>query len=157
MPDKNKKAAIKQLALIDYCTAMVSWSLFWAYRYRWLGKSADFTDAWRHMDVHDILTATLWVPVGWMFLYLLSGTYFDLYRKSRLNEINRTLISCVIGCLSIAMFVFSNDANDYSYFIKMTGRYLFIHTSLTLVFRIVMLNIAKHRLVRGKVGFSTLL
>ena len=109
------------------------------------------------MDVHDILTATLWVPVGWMFLYLLSGTYFDLYRKSRLNEINRTLISCVIGCLSIAMFVFSNDANDYSYFIKMTGRYLFIHTSLTLVFRIVMLNIAKHRLVRGKVGFSTLI
>src|SRR6185437_4561554 len=75
----------------------------------------------------------------------------------RLNEINRTLISCIIGSIFISLFVFANDANDYSYFIRMTGHYLLIHTAYTLLFRILILNRVKRNLTKGKVGFNTLI
>ena len=153
--DQLKKRAIRQLVLLDYTTALISWLIFWAYRYNMLGK-ASFFHAWEMLQVKDYLSALVIIPGGWLLLYLLSGTYFDLYRKSRLNEINRTMISCIIGSILIALIVFANDANDYSYFIKMTGRYLLIHTICTLVARLLMLNRVKNNLAKGRIGFNTL-
>lgn len=153
---QEKRRAIQTLASLDYVSAVLAWLLFFPYRQQWLGKSA-FFGAWQLMSSKDWIIALLVVPAGWLFLYLLSGTYFDLYRKSRLNEINRTLISSIIGTVLIALFAFANDATNYSYFIQMTGRYLLIHTLCTLFFRLMMLNRAKRKMLRGKVGFNTLI
>jgi len=151
-----KRRAIQRLALLDYLSAVLSWLLFFPYRQQLLGHSG-FAQAWSLMSVKDWLMALVFIPAGWLFLYLLSGTYFDLYRKSRLNEVNRTLISCILGSILISLFAFANDANNYSYFIKMTGRYLLIHTLCTVIFRLLILNSVKRRIVKGKVGFNTLI
>lgn len=151
-----KKRAIRQLVYIDYIAAVIAWVLFWAYRHSSLGK-ADFWSAWEIFLLKDYAMGLLLIPGGWFVLYLLSGTYFDLYRKSRLNEINRTLISCILGSVIISLFIFADDAVDYSYFIRMTGRYLLIHTSITLILRMVILNRAKRRLISGEVGYNTLI
>ena len=151
-----KKKAIRQLAVIDYLSAALAWAIFWAYRHELLGK-ATFFNSWHLLHTFDYLSIFLIIPAGWLFLYLLSGTYFDLYRKSRLNEINRTLISCIIGSVAVALCVFANDSVESSYIIKMTGRYLLIHTACTLVFRILVLNHIKNNLIKGKVGFNTLI
>lgn len=142
--------------MFDYIAALVAWVTFWAYRHSLLGKS-DFWHAWEIFMPRDYLAALVLIPFGWLFLYMLSGTYFDLYRKSRLNEINRTLISCILGCIAVSLMIFANDAKDYSYFIRMTGRYLFIHTAITLIVRMLILNRVKKNLIKGKVGFNTLM
>jgi len=151
-----KRRAIQRLALLDYCSATLAWVLFWGYRQYLLGN-ADLLHAWQLLHFVDVITAFIIIPGGWLLLYLLSGTYFDLYRKSRLNEINRTLISCILGSVIIALIYFANDSSDYSYFIKTTGRYLLIHTLITLSFRLLMLNNIKSRLVNRKVSFNTLI
>lgn len=151
-----KKRAIRRLALLDYCTAAFAWLLFFGYRQQLLGRT-DFMHAWELIQARDLITSLIVIPLGWLFLYLLSGTYFDLYRKSRLNEINRTLISCIIGSIVIALVFFANDNSDYSYFIRGTGRYLLIHTVCTLVARMLLLNNIKMRLAKGKAGFNTLI
>jgi polysaccharide biosynthesis protein PslA len=155
MLSKAKRNSIRQLAVADYVTAVFAWMIFWAYRHEMLGK-ASFFESLQFLLLRDYLLAFL-IPAGWLILYLLSGTYFDLYRKSRLNEINRTLISCILGSIFIALFIFANDAKDYSYFIRMTGRYLLIHTAITLFVRVLLLNRAKAKLVNGTVGFNTLI
>lgn len=142
--------------MFDYIAALVAWVTFWAYRHSLLGKS-DFWHAWEIFMPRDYFAALVLIPLGWLFLYMLSGTYFDLYRKSRLNEINRTLISCILGCIVVSLMIFANDAQDYSYFIRMTGRYLFIHTAITLIVRMLVLNRVKKNLINGKVGFNTLI
>jgi exopolysaccharide biosynthesis polyprenyl glycosylphosphotransferase len=152
----EKKKAIRQLLVFDYITAAVSWVIFWAYRHTLLDNTGFFTTL-ETMKPRDYLAAFIWVPGGWLLLYLLSGTYFDLYRKSRLNEINRTLISCILGSIFISLFIFANDAKDYSYFIRMTGRYLLIHTAITLTVRMLLLNRVKYNIIRGRVGFNTLI
>jgi len=154
--DPVKKRAIRQLALLDYAAATLAWFIFWAYRYHWLGKTG-FFQAWEQLQLRDYVSSFVLIPGGWLFLYLLSGTYFDLYRKSRLNEVNRTLISCIIGSVVVSLAVFADDASDYSYFIQMTGRYLLIHTFCTLTGRLFLLSRVKQNLVKGKVGFNTLM
>ncbi len=154
--DPRKKRAIRQLVVVDYITATTAWLIFWAYRYHWLGKSS-FFQAWEQLQMRDFVSSLILIPGGWLLLYLLSGTYFDLYRKSRLHEINRTLISCIIGSVIVSLAVFADDSENYSYFIQMTGRYLLIHTTCTLLARIVILNNVKQKLIRGEVGFNTLL
>lgn len=154
--DPSKRRAVRQLIVLDYCAALAAWLVFWGYRYRSLGK-AGFWDSWQLMHPKDWLFALIIIPGSWLLLYLLSGTYFDLYRKSRLNEVNRTLISCILGSILVSLLVFANDADDYSYFIRSTGRYLLIHTAITLVARLYVLSRVKSRLVRGMTGFNTLI
>jgi exopolysaccharide biosynthesis polyprenyl glycosylphosphotransferase len=151
-----KKRAIRQLAMFDYVAAMLAWMLFWAYRHQNI-EPAGYLKSLSALQTRDYVLGLLLLPLAWLVLYLFSGTYFDLYRKSRFNEINRTFISSLIGCFVIAIIAFSNDATDYSYFIKTGFRYFLIHTSCTLVFRLVLFNRIKKHLITGKVGFNTLI
>lgn len=151
-----KKKAIRRLILFDYFAALAAWLLFWGYRHYLLGDLAFWT-SWSSFGIKDYLMGLVIIPGGWLLLYMFSGTYFDLYRKSRLDEINRTLISCILGSIIVALAVFANDAADYSYFIRITGRYLFIHTAATLFLRLIILNQVKNNLIEGKVGFNTLI
>lgn len=151
-----KKMAIRQLALLDYLSAAIAWMTFWVYRHQAL-EHRPFLEAIQMFRPKDYAIGLFVLPCCWLLLYLFSGTYFDLYRKSRLNEVNRTLISCILGTIFVSLVVFANDENDYSYFIRMTGRYLLIHTAYTLIFRLLILNHIKNNLIKGKVGFKTLI
>lgn len=151
-----KRRAIQRYAVLDYFTATFAWFLFWGYRQDLLGKS-EMIQSWNNLHSIDFISGVLIIPAGWLFLYLLSGTYFNLYRKSRLHEINRTLVSCILGSIFISLFFFADDSSNYSYFIKTTARYFLIHSFVTIVFRMLMLNNIKNRLINRKVVFNTLI
>ena len=154
--DPVKRRAIRNLALLDYGAAAAAWVVFWVYRHQLLGQRT-IGAALAQFGPRDWVFGLLLVPIGWLALYMLSGTYFDLYRKSRLHEVNRTLISCIIGTVIISLAVFADDRADHSWFIKMTGRYMLIHTLATLAVRLMMLNAVKRALQQGKAGFRTLI
>ena len=151
-----KRKAIRQLVLLDYIASALAWFMFWIYRQNLLFKTP-YLETLKAFHTRDYLHTFVIIPLGYFFLYLLSGTYFDLYRKSRLNEINRTLISCILGCTIVSVIVFADDKGDYSYFTNAIGHYLLIHTCITLSLRLFMFYIVKVNLVKGKVGFNTLI
>ncbi len=152
----TKRKAIRQLILLDYASAALAWFVFWIYRQSLLFKTP-YLDTLQKFHTRDYVHTLVVIPLGFLFLYLLSGTYFDLYRKSRLNEINRTLISCILGCTIVSVIVFANDTGDYYYFTNAIGHYLLIHTVFTLIFRLLIFYAVKVNLVQGKVGFNTLI
>ncbi len=151
-----KKRAIRQLVLLDYIAAALAWFTLWIYRQHVL-TGFSYLDTLQKFHTRDYINTLVVIPGGWLIAYLLSGTYFDLYRKSRLNEINRTLISCIIGCIMVAVIVFANDNADYAYFISEFSHYLLIHTLFALIFRLVILYRVKANLKMGKVGYNTLI
>ncbi len=151
-----KKKAIRQLILLDYIAAVLAWLTFLIYRQHFL-TGHSYTDVLQKLQLRDYVNSLIIMPAGWMIAYLMSGTYFDLYRKSRLNEINRTLISCILGCIVVSIIAFANDTGDYSYFINMVGHYLLIHTVFVLIARLYILYRVKINLANGKVGFNTLI
>jgi exopolysaccharide biosynthesis polyprenyl glycosylphosphotransferase len=105
----------------------------------------------------DILIGVVVIPSIWLFIYLLSGTYFDLYHKSRLIEINRIFIATLLGGLFISLFFFSNDNDQFKYFIKVTARYMLLHFSILCVFRFVLFQQVKKNILTGVVHFKTVI
>lgn len=154
--DKQKRNAIRHLIVLDYLAAALAWFCFWMYRQHFL-TGLPYLETLKRFQTRDYINVLVTIPTGWFFAYLLSGTYFDLYRKSRLNEINRTLISCIVGCIFVSIIVFGDDTGNYSYFMNTISRYLLIHTAFALVFRLLILYRVKVNLVNGNVVFRTLI
>lgn len=151
-----KKNAIRQLVLLDYIASALAWFTFWVYRQSLLMK-VSYMATLSVFGPRDWVNTLLVIPAGWLALYAMSGTYFDLYRKSRLNEINRTLISSILGCTVVSIIVFADDTGDYYYFINAIGHYLLIQTLFTLFFRLIILYRVKVNLVKGRVGYKTMI
>jgi polysaccharide biosynthesis protein PslA len=151
-----KKRAIRLFMLSDFLTAALSWILFWAIRHKTLLQT-NFSKALTFMKPIDFIEGIILLPLAWLLLYYLSGTYFDLYRKSRINEIYRTFISCIIGSLLLAFALVSNDTDEISYFFSMSWRYFLIHTAFTLLGRMLILFGVKKDIISGKVGFNTMI
>ena len=141
----TKKNAIRAFMLSDFVTAALSWILFWAIRHKTLLQT-NFGKALTFMKPIDFIEGFLLLPLAWLLLYYLCGTYFDLYRKSRINEIYRTLIACLLGSLLLALLLVSDDTDDISYFFSMSWRYFLIHTSFTLLARMILLFSVKRNI-----------
>ncbi len=140
----------------DYITALLSAIIFHFSR-RYLLAEPVFVDG------HLLLTQRFWlgaatIPVGWLVLYALVGSYGSLYQKSRLNETTNTFVYCLIGCTIIFFAIVINDpVKDYHYFYQTYFIFLFSHFFLTLTGRIFILNIVRGQVQKGKIVFNTLL
>ncbi len=122
-----KRSAIIILVILDYLTAIAAWLVFWLYRQHLLhGAFPSIYPYERNWTSRDYVISFLIIPVFWTFLHFLSGAYFDLYRKSRLIEIYRSLIISIIGALLVGMVAFSNDTDSFKYFFEITLWYFFL-------------------------------
>lgn len=126
------------------------------YRQNILGFHA-FQNSLQSLLPRDFLIGLIFIPAIWLFIYLLSGTYFDLYHKSRLIEINRMFISTIFGGILISLFFFSNDNDHFKYFIKVTARYMLLHFSILALFRFLLFQQVKNNIIKGVVHFKTLI
>jgi exopolysaccharide biosynthesis polyprenyl glycosylphosphotransferase len=155
---KAKRKAIITLIILDYLTAIAAWLFFWLYRQHLLHQA--FPSIYpneRNWTSRDYVISFLLIPTFWAFLHYLSGAYFDLYRKSRLLEIYRSIIISIIGALLIGMVAFSNDTGGFEYFFEITLWYFLTHTTFLLISRLAWLYKIKVDLLSGKVGYNTLI
>jgi len=155
---RAQKNAIIKLLILDYITAIAAWIVFWTYRQ---GQLTVAMPEWFHAkklwDARDWVIGAGVIPVCWLLLYYLSGTYFDLYRKSRIVEIYRSVISTIIGVLLIGFIAFANDTDSFSYFFEITAWYFFAHIVFLLTARLLLLNSVKNKLQRKEVGYNTII
>lgn len=96
--------------------------------------------------------------LGWITLHFLTGTYNSLYYKSRVNEIFKTIIISVIGCLVLLFFFIlknpqENNMRYYAEFFTL----LSMSFGFTIMIRISFLNHSNAQLDLGKVYFNSLL
>lgn len=155
---KAKRKAIITLIILDYLTAIAGWLVFWLYRQHLLHTAFPSIYPYeRNWGSRDYIISFLIIPAFWTFLHYLSGAYFDLYRKSRLLEIYRSIIISIIGALLIGMVAFSNDTDSFKYFFEITLWYFLAHTFFLLTTRLAWLYKIKLDLLSGKVGYNTLI
>jgi exopolysaccharide biosynthesis polyprenyl glycosylphosphotransferase len=151
----SRRNAVFTLLVLDGLAAVFAWGISYQYRLVLLNK----TFLWNisYSGLRDIIFGLTVIPFAWCFLYYLSGTYFDLYRKSRFDEVKRTIVSCLIGTVVIALIAFPNDSIEYEYFSKSTVRYILLHAVFTLTVRMLYLSMIHKNVLDGKVGFNTLI
>lgn len=153
-----KNNMLRLYIVSDYIAAIIAWLIFWFYRQNLLHQLVPETyPPNRDFFFRDYALSLVILPSIWMVIYLLSGTYFDLYKKSRLQETYKTLISSIIGALFIGMAAFANDVDSFLYFFKLTSWYFITHISITLIFRLLLLSQVKKHLKIGKITYPTLI
>jgi exopolysaccharide biosynthesis polyprenyl glycosylphosphotransferase len=156
MKKKNAQIPIIFYAIMDVVTAMLAWSVFYFFR-KWLLSKSPSAGSNSPIDYKFWLEMGL-IPLGWLILYGLVGTYRSLYKKSRLFELTTTFICSLIGCVVLFCVIIVDDTkSNYAYYYFAFFGLLGIHFTLTFLGRLVFLNIAKRQLLNGAVQFNSLM
>ena len=153
---KNKQIPIALYAATDLVMAAIAWGLFYFFR-KWLLKE-DISSQGQLQVNYKFWLGITFIPIGWLILYTLVGTYHSLYKKSRLFEFTSTFVCCLIGTIGLFfLFILDDAKNNYTYYYTAFFSLLGIHFSLTFFGRWIFLNIAKKQLLNGSVRFNSLM
>ncbi|MFN4315858.1 MAG: sugar transferase [Chitinophagaceae bacterium] len=136
---------------IDFVTAVFSWWLLCQLRIYWVGDSSA-------NPICKPLEIFFAIPLAWLILYGLVGTYHSLYKKSRLAELFRTFACAIIGYTVLSIVILLRDTDQGTpYYIKVAAIGAGIHFAISFGARWLLLNTVKWQLLSGKVKFPTLL
>ncbi|HMH22723.1 MAG TPA: sugar transferase [Puia sp.] len=152
----SKKIHIIWYIVSDYMAALVA-SMVFHFSRRILLSETIFADG------HLLLTNRFWlgsstIPVGWLLLYTMMGSYASLYKKSRLDELANTFTCSILGCTIVFFAIVINDpVKEYHYFYKTYFIFLAAQFLLTITGRMIILNMVRRQIEKGKIVFNTLL
>lgn len=146
----QKRLHIRSYALGDLIASVIAWILFyWIHRHLG-GESFDFSK--------KFIFGLIFYPPAYLFLFHLSGTYKDLYYKSRLLELLSTFLSVFLGSI-ILFFIFlfyKKNQNLSSFYIQFFILFA-IQFFFTYFIRYLFLSKAHSQLQDEEVWFNTLI
>ncbi|MBD0365377.1 MAG: sugar transferase [Flavisolibacter sp.] len=143
-------------ALVDYITASIAWAGFFFIRKLILSQPL-FSHHHLMVDYKFWLGAML-IPAGWLMLYMLVGSYYSIYKKSRLNEFTKTFICSAIGCIVLFfLFLLDDVQNNYTYYYTALAILFALQFTLTFLGRLLLLTIAKQQILQKTVQFNALI
>lgn len=97
-------------------------------------------------------------PLPWLALYILAGTYKNVYLKSRLTEFIYLLLATFFGSIIILfLFLIYDATGDYNIYYKEFLALLAMQTGITYFIRLLFLNKAKSQLNKGSVFFNSII
>ncbi|MCW3083981.1 MAG: glycosyl transferase [Bacteroidetes bacterium] len=153
----NKKLQVLKYIFADVFSATIAWTLFYSFRKLYIesekyGKSVPVI-----FDSH-FYRGLLIISVFWLFLYILTGTYKNIYRKSRLREVGQTLLISVIGVIILFFILLLDDQiQSYKNYYQSILTLFFLHFGFTATLRFILSSITNYRIHNRIMGFNTLL
>lgn len=141
------------LVLFDLLTAGIAWFLFYIYRIIEI-ENAELT--FKEGFIQGIII----VPLFWLLLYTIQGTYHNVLRNYRLKTIKTTLFGTVIGVIIVFFSVLLNDIEHielYEKYYQLFLVYFALHFFITLLPRFVYTTIHVKKIHAGKFGFKTII
>lgn len=153
----NKKIQVLKYIFLDFTSAGIAWALFYLYRKVFIeSEKFGYLPDWQ-FDKKFYLGITI-LPLLWICSYAFTGTYFNIFRKSRLKEFGQTLYISVIGVLIIFFTLILDDTivsykSYYNSFFVLLG----LHFGFTSLFRLILTSITGYKIKTRKMGFNTVL
>ena len=156
---QTKPIHIAWYVFSDFLMASLAWGIMYFLRKYFLGLTVS-ENGELAIDDNFWLGITL-VPLGWVILYTLVGSYRSLYKKSKLQEITTVFICSLIGTAFLYFTIILNDIQEdnksYRYYYIAYFTLLGIHLLLTIIGRLIILSITEKQLQSGKIFFNTLM
>jgi lipopolysaccharide/colanic/teichoic acid biosynthesis glycosyltransferase len=153
----RKRIGLAVYLLGDYAAAALAWALFFLFR-KYAIEDFNTVDA-----LGSYLNTRFWlgvfgVPLLWVFLHFLSGSYTDIYRKSRLAEVSRTFWVSLVGVVALFFVLILDDiVYEYRDYYQSVGFLFAVQFLWTLMVRMVVLTRARKALLSGRVGYNAVL
>jgi exopolysaccharide biosynthesis polyprenyl glycosylphosphotransferase len=153
----NKKLQAAKYIVADFLSASVAWALFYSYRKSCIEPAKlGYMPEW-HYD-SKFYIGILLIPALWVIVYAFTGTYSNIFRKSRLKEFGQTLYISIIGVLVIFFTLLLDDTIvSYKSYYNTILVLLGLHFGLTATSRFVLTSITGYKIKNRKIGFNTIL
>ena len=136
---------------IDLITAALVWLLFYIYRI----ENVEQTEL---TFKGSFYISMIIVPLFWVLLYTVQGTYHNVKSNYRLKTLKLTLFGTLIGGTLIFFVFFLNDyVHTYTQFYNIFFVFLGLHFTITLVPRMIITTIHVKRIHSGNIGFNTVI
>lgn len=153
----NRRLQVIKYILADYGTALSAWILFFFFR-------KFYIDPVKHTEPHgfdfdqNFYLGVLTIPLFWLLLYTLAGSYKNVYRRHRLKDLGQTLLLTSIGVLFLFFTLLLDDeiANYTYYYYSITALFL-LHFILTFTARFLLTSDVVKRIHRREIGFNTIM
>jgi len=143
--------------LCDLMSAALAWTLFNYYRKTEVDslKTGEVPDA--IFDNQYFISIAV-LPVIWVLVYYLSGSYNNVLRKSRINEFVQLLATSIIG-VTVLFFVLLLDDSVVSYrlYYKLYFVLFTSHFLITAFFRLLLSSNTNKKIHKREFGFSTVI
>ncbi len=143
----------------DYLAAAISWFFLFTFRKVYIEPQKFGYEVPFDLDADfNLLLGLLIVPIYWLSIYTLIGTYKEVISRSRLREVVVTLNTSFLGVLVLFFFLLLDDEvksyKDY----YLTFLLLFsLHFLLTGLFRFIISTQTKRAIQNRRIGFHTVL
>lgn len=153
----NKKSLVILYILFDFISASLSWAIFYIYRKIQIEPQVYGYEIPFELGV-KFYAGIVAIPLFWLTLYYLAGTYQDVIVKSRLRELGQTFILVLTGVIILFFALILDDVivsykDYYTSFLVLAG----LQFTLTYIPRITLTTIISKRVQQGKIGYNTLM
>jgi exopolysaccharide biosynthesis polyprenyl glycosylphosphotransferase len=153
----NKKLQALKYIASDYLSALVTWIVFYIFRKTALESGYSLADF--NIEFTDkFYSGLLIIPLVWLLFYAGTGTYLNIYRKSRLKEMGQTMLQTIIGVTIIFFVLLLDDQlkSQESYYLSYFAL-LGLHFFLTFLGRVLLSTQTAHKIHNRILGFNTIL
>ncbi|MFT5861047.1 MAG: exopolysaccharide biosynthesis polyprenyl glycosylphosphotransferase [Flavobacteriaceae bacterium] len=147
----NSRLLTLLLVLIDLISAATAWGTFYYVRKVRLEMS--------EFSVNEsFYYGILFIPIAWILLYAIQGSYHDVRRLHRIKIFNLTFVSTVIGVIFLFfLFLLDDEINGYRQYYTAVFLLFGIHFVLTFIPRLIIVSVIVSRIHSRKAGFKTLI
>ena len=153
----NRRLQVAKYVFLDWLAAVIAWSLFYLFR-KYTEDPDFFGNFSRVVEDEKFWLGIIILPIFWLMLYTMIGSYRRVYRKSRLKELGQTLTITLIGVTFIFFILILDDViQTYrSYYQSFIALFL-LHFFFTYLFRLILTTVTVHKIHSGKIGYATLI
>ncbi|PID93356.1 MAG: polyprenyl glycosylphosphotransferase [Bacteroidetes bacterium] len=153
----NKRIQVLKYVLLDLLSAWIAWSLFFLFRKYSAEAPLHENLGQVYVDANYYLGVTI-VVAFWWILYVVTGTYRKVYRKSRVKELGQTLLITLIGGIIIFFVLILDDTViSYKSYYSSFLFFLSVHFFFTYLFRVILTSITAYRIHNRRIGFPTVI
>jgi exopolysaccharide biosynthesis polyprenyl glycosylphosphotransferase len=153
----SRRVTTMYYLLADLLSAALAWTIFNYYRKTQIDslKTGQVPD--QIFDSRFYLSVII-LPVIWVLVYYLSGSYNNVLRKSRINEFVQTLATSIIG-VTVLFFVLLLDDSVVSYrlYYKMYFVLFSSHFFITSAARLFLSTNTNKKIHKREFGFNTII
>lgn len=152
----HKTLQVARYLVFDIIAAIISWTLFYIYRKVYIEPIKFGYEIPVELNLKFYL-ALIFIPAFWITIYYITGQYTNIYRKSRLLELGRTIMTSLAGVTIIFFLLLLNDwIPDYHKYYNLYFTLLGLHFGFTYLFRLIITTRTIHRIHKRIIGFNTL-
>ena len=155
----NKKKRISALYItFDVITAIITWCCFFVFRKYNVDHSVLGNLHETVFNDYKFYIGIVASPLYWVFLHAVSGTYNRVLHKSRLKELETTLLVTFIGTLLFFFaFILDDVINDYNDYLLYYVVLFVLQFTLTYLPKVFITTSTINRIRNGEIGFNTLI